>query len=78
MSGPEALTANAATAVLVGLAAASGMPVSTTHVSTGCVLGLGLHRRSVRWRLAGEILLAWVVTLPASGLLAALGFAALR
>jgi PiT family inorganic phosphate transporter len=78
MSGSEALTANAATSALVGLAAAYGVPVSTTHVSTGCVLAIGLHRRSVQWRLAREILLAWVVTLPAAGLLAALGFVALR
>jgi PiT family inorganic phosphate transporter len=78
MSGSEALTANGATSVLVGLASLYGMPVSTTHVSTGTVIAVGLHRREVRWRLVGEMLLAWLVTLPVAAALAAVSYAALR
>ncbi len=78
MSGAEALTANAATSALVGLASVYGMPVSTTHVSTGTVVAVGLHRREVRWRLVGEMLLAWVVTLPVAAVLAAAAYAVIR
>jgi inorganic phosphate transporter, PiT family len=78
MSGSEALTANGATSLLVGLASLFGMPVSTTHVSTGTVIAVGLHRREVRWRLVGEMVFAWLVTLPVAALIAAASYAALR
>jgi len=50
-----------------------GFPISTTHVVTGAVLGAGATRRfsAVRWGLAGNIVVAWVLTLPAAGLVAA-------
>jgi inorganic phosphate transporter, PiT family len=50
-----------------------GFPISTTHVVTGAVLGAGATRRfsAVRWGLAGNIVAAWVLTLPAAGLVAA-------
>jgi len=75
MSGAEALTANAATSTLVGLASAFGIPVSTTHVSTGTVIAVGLHRRQVQWRPVGEMLIAWLVTLPVAALIAAAVYA---
>jgi PiT family inorganic phosphate transporter len=78
MSGSEALTANGATSVLVGLASLFGMPVSTTHVSTGTLIAVGMHRREVRWHLVGEMLLAWLVTLPVAAALAAVSYAVLR
>jgi len=78
MSGPEALAANTAASALVGLASVYGMPVSTTHVAAGTVIAVGLHRRELRWRLVGEILLAWLVTLPVAGALAAAAYVALR
>ncbi|MDX2120106.1 MAG: inorganic phosphate transporter [Gemmatimonadota bacterium] len=78
MTGPEALTANGATSILVGLASLFGMPVSTTHVSTGTVIAIGLHRREVRWRVVGEMLLAWLVTLPVAAAFAAATYAAFR
>jgi PiT family inorganic phosphate transporter len=55
-----------ATAVIMG-ASALGMPVSTTHVITTCIMGVGATRRlsAVRWGVAGKILLAWIFTLPA-------------
>lgn len=77
MSGSEALTANGATSVLVGLASLFAMPVSTTHVSTGTLIAVGVHRREVRWHLVGEMLLAWLVTLPVAAALAALTYAVL-
>jgi PiT family inorganic phosphate transporter len=54
-----------ATAVILG-ASAFGMPVSTTHVITTCIMGVGATKRlsAVRWGVAGKILMAWVLTLP--------------
>jgi PiT family inorganic phosphate transporter len=50
-----------------------GFPISTTHVVTGSVMGAGATRRfsAVRWGIAANIVLAWVLTLPAAGLVAA-------
>ena len=50
-----------------------GFPISTTHVVTGSVMGAGATRRisAVRWGVAGNIAIAWVLTLPAAGLVAA-------
>ena len=55
-----------------------GVPVSTTHTVTGSVIGVGAARRlsAVRWGITRQILLAWVLTLPASGLVAALCYLA--
>jgi len=74
------LAANLVTSLLVGLASRFALPVSTTHVSTGAIVGVGMSRgaRDVRWRVVGEMLLAWVVTLPASGILAALAYQVIR
>jgi PiT family inorganic phosphate transporter len=57
-----------------------GIPVSTTHTITGSIMGVGAARRvsAVRWGVAGNILVAWFVTLPASGLMAALTFGLLQ
>ncbi len=53
-----------------------GMPVSTTHCVTGCVLGAGSAKRlsSVRWTVVGDIVTAWVMTLPIAGLVGAFAF----
>jgi PiT family inorganic phosphate transporter len=50
-----------------------GIPVSTTHTVTGSVVGVGAARRisAVRWGITRQILIAWVITLPASALMAA-------
>jgi inorganic phosphate transporter, PiT family len=50
-----------------------GFPISTTHVVSGSVMGAGATRRlsAVRWGVAGNIVVAWLVTLPAAGLVAA-------
>ena len=50
-----------------------GIPVSTTHTITGAIVGVGASRRmsAVRWNIAGRIVIAWVVTIPAAAALAA-------
>lgn len=55
-------------------ATAFGIPVSTTHTITGCIMGVGAARRTsaVRWGVAGNIIIAWIVTIPATAALAAL------
>ncbi|MBI3876048.1 MAG: inorganic phosphate transporter [Verrucomicrobia bacterium] len=73
MTPGEGFTANLVTAALVIAASWFSLPVSTTHVSTGAIVGLGLRHdaRAVQWRNVGQMLLAWIVTLPVAGLLAA-------
>ncbi|CAO3439109.1 anion permease [Azospirillum endophyticum] len=53
-----------------------GIPVSTTHTITGAIVGVGSARRTsaVRWGLAGRIVWAWVLTIPASGIVAWLSY----
>jgi PiT family inorganic phosphate transporter len=68
------------TAATVILAAAHlGMPVSTTHVISSAIMGVGSSkgRRGVHWGVARSILIAWVVTLPATALAGALAWGAL-
>jgi PiT family inorganic phosphate transporter len=57
-----------------------GMPVSTTHVISSAIMGVGSSDRlsAVRWGVAGNIIGAWILTLPASGLMAALAYFALE
>lgn len=73
MSPSEGLGANVVTALLVGFASRFGLPVSTTHVSSGAIIATGLRRGSgsVRWNTVGEMLLAWIVTVPAAAALSA-------
>jgi PiT family inorganic phosphate transporter len=51
-----------------------GIPVSTTHTITGCIIGAGAARRAsaVRWQVAQNVAVAWVITIPASAAVAAL------
>jgi inorganic phosphate transporter, PiT family len=51
-----------------------GIPVSTTHTITGCIIGVGTAKKvsAVRWGVAREIVTAWILTIPAAGVLAAL------
>jgi PiT family inorganic phosphate transporter len=60
-------------AITLFLATELGVPVSTTHTITGAIIGVGAARRvsAVRWGIAGNIVVAWVVTLPAAALIAA-------
>jgi len=75
----EGFLANAVTAALVMPGAALGLPMSTTHVSSGSIIGIGLQNRTaVNWRTVRDILLAWLVTLPVAGLLGVLIYLFLR
>jgi inorganic phosphate transporter, PiT family len=53
-----------------------GIPVSTTHTITGAIIGVGAARRvsAVRWGLAGNIVIAWLITMPAAAFIAALSY----
>ena len=53
-----------------------GIPVSTTHTITGAIIGVGtaLRASAVRWGVAGNIVLAWIITIPAAALIAALAW----
>ena len=64
-------------AMTLFLATALGIPVSTTHTITGAIVGVGAVRNAskVRWGVAGNIVWAWVLTIPASALVAALAYA---
>ncbi len=55
-----------------------GVPVSTTHTITGAIVGVGAARRvsAVRWNIASSIVVAWIITIPASALVAALTYGA--
>ena len=61
-------------------ATATGIPVSTTHTITGAIVGVGSTRRlsAVKWGVAGRILWAWVLTMPAAAVIAALTFVLVR
>ena len=60
-------------AVTLFLATALGIPVSTTHTITGAIVGVGAVRGAgaVRWGVAGNIVWAWIFTIPASAFVAA-------
>jgi PiT family inorganic phosphate transporter len=64
--------AEAAGAITLFVSSALGIPVSTTHVITGGIVGVGSVRslRAVRWGIAGQIVWAWLLTIPAAGLIA--------
>jgi PiT family inorganic phosphate transporter len=65
--------AETAAASVIQLATHFGFPVSTTHTITAAIMGVGSTQRlsAVRWGVAGNIVTAWVLTLPAAGLVAA-------
>jgi PiT family inorganic phosphate transporter len=74
LSQHQAFSASAGGSIMLFAASWLGIPVSTTHTMTGCVIGAGAARRAsaVRWGIAGDVAVAWVITIPAAGLVAAL------
>src|SRR5712672_97297 len=64
-------------AITLFAATALGIPVSTTHTITSAIMGVGAAKRvsAVRWHVANNIVMAWIITIPASGLMAALAYA---
>lgn len=76
MSPLQGFSVSMGGAAILTWAEHNGMPVSTTHCVTGCVLGAGSAKRlsSVRWTVVGEILTAWVMTLPMAALVGAAAY----
>jgi PiT family inorganic phosphate transporter len=72
--------ATLAAAATVVLASKTGMPVSTTHIAVGAVMGVGLTRGigALDMRVLGQIVVSWVITLPIAGVLAAVFFLVMR
>jgi PiT family inorganic phosphate transporter len=73
MEPESGFAAQAAAGTTIYLATKYGYPLSTTHVVSGAVLGAGATRRlsAVRWGVAGNIVVAWVLTIPAAALVSA-------
>ena len=76
----HAFCAQTASATVILGAALLGGPVSTTHVVSSSIMGVGAGQRisAVRWGVARNILVAWIITIPASALMAALSFLLIR
>ena len=74
IDSPQGMAAEAASAAIILSSSHLGMALSTTHVATGSILGTGVGRKgaAVRWGVAGRMAIAWVLTLPAAGLVGAL------
>ncbi|WP_210604298.1 inorganic phosphate transporter [Brevibacterium oceani] len=67
----------AAAGVVMG-ASVSGLPVSSTHILIGAIIGVGLVNRSANWKLMKPIALAWIITLPAAAAIGSIGVITLR
>jgi inorganic phosphate transporter, PiT family len=79
MNHREGFVANLVTAALVGPGAALGLPMSTTHVSSGAIMGVAAaHDEGANQKTVRDMLLAWVVTLPAAAVLGLAVFLILR
>jgi inorganic phosphate transporter, PiT family len=78
MNPGQGFAANLSTALLVTTASLHGMPVSTTQVSVGSLLGMGIVTRQAKWQPVLGVLASWVITLPGAALCSALAYLALR
>jgi len=69
----QGFCAETAGAITLFTATYLGVPVSTTHTITGAIVGVGAARRTsaVRWGVARSIVVAWIITMPLAGLIAA-------
>jgi PiT family inorganic phosphate transporter len=78
MRPASGFAAELSAAAVVMAASSLGIPVSSTHILVGAVLGIGLVNKAAHWDLMKPIAAAWVITLPASAILAAVVFTILR
>ena len=76
----QGFCAETAGAVTLFAATYLGIPVSTTHTITGSIIGVGAARRvsAVRWGVAKDIVIAWILTMPATGAIAAIAYSLLK
>jgi len=74
ISPPQGMAAESASAAVILASSHLGFALSTTHVATGSILGSGVGRpgAQVRWRVAGRMVSAWLITLPAAGIVGAI------
>jgi PiT family inorganic phosphate transporter len=74
ISPPQGMAAESSSAAVILASSHLGFALSTTHVATGSILGSGVGRpgAQVRWRVAGRMVSAWLITLPAAGVVGAL------
>lgn len=68
----QGFCAETGAALVLGATSRFGLPVSTTHVISGSIVGVGLSSRvsAVRWKVARDIVWAWILTIPASAVFA--------
>ncbi|MDG3016103.1 inorganic phosphate transporter [Speluncibacter jeojiensis] len=68
IDSPQGMAADTSSAAIILTSSHLGLPLSTTHVATGSILGTGIGRKGaeVRWGVAGRMVVAWVITLPAA------------
>ena len=71
-------SAELSAAAVVMLASTFGLPVSSTHILIGAVLGIGMVNRQTNWSLMKPITLAWIITLPAAAAISSIAFLLLR
>ena len=73
ISPPQGMAAESSSAVIILASSQLGFALSTTHVATGSILGTGVGKRgaTVRWRVAGRMVVAWLITLPAAAVVGA-------
>jgi PiT family inorganic phosphate transporter len=76
LSPTQGFAAQVTSSVVILSSSHFGMPLSTTHVAAGSILGAGVgtKKRAVRWSVAGRVAIAWLLTLPAAALCGALSF----
>ncbi|MCA1006071.1 inorganic phosphate transporter [Rhodococcus hoagii] len=77
IAAPQGMAAESSSAAIILTSSHLGLPLSTTHVATGSILGTGLGRRGaeVRWGVAGRMAVAWLITLPSAGIVGAICWA---
>lgn len=79
MDHTEGFVANLVTAGLVGPGAALGLPMSTTHVSSGAIMGVGAPKKAdLNWKTVKSMVLAWIFTIPLAAGLGVVAFVLLR
>ncbi|MBT0769667.1 inorganic phosphate transporter [Kineosporia sp. J2-2] len=74
IASPQGMASDASSGAVILISSHMGLALSTTHVATGSILGSGVGKPDgrVRWRVAGRMVAAWLITLPAAGLIGAL------
>jgi PiT family inorganic phosphate transporter len=80
LSQHQGFSASLAGSAVIFTASVLGIPVSTTHTITGSIIGAGTARRAsaVRWGVAQSVIVAWIITIPASAVVGAIFYSLTR